>query len=53
MHKLWVEKRMREFSSQHLAVQDRNIKSENIFSRVERKEKMAYVPDELLNETPL
>ena len=53
MHQLWVEKGMRELSSQRLAVQVRNTKSKNIFSRVEREEMMACMSDELLNETPL
>ena len=53
MHQLWVEKRMRELFSQRLAVQVRNIKSKNILSKVEREEVMAYVCDELLNETSL
>ena len=44
---------MRELSSQRLAVQVRNIKRENILSRVEREEVMAYLSHELLNETPL
>ena len=50
LQQVWVEKGMREFSSQRLAVEVRNIKSKNILSKVERKE--AYVSDELLNETP-
>ena len=53
MHQLWVEKGMRELSSQQLAVKVRNIKSKNILSGVERKEVMTYVSDELLNVTPL
>ena len=52
-HQLWVEKGIRELSSQRLAVQVRNIESKNISSRVEREEVMAYVSDKLLNETPL
>ena len=44
---------MTELSSQRLALQVRNIKSKNILSKVEREEVMAYVSDELLNETPL
>ena len=53
MHQLWVEKGMRELSSQRSAVQVRNIKSKNILSKVEREEVMAYECDELFNETSL
>ena len=53
IQQLWVNKGMRELSSQRLTVQVRNIKSKNILSKVEREEVMAYVSDELLNETPL
>ena len=53
IQQLWVDKGMRELSSQRLTVQVRNIKSKNILSKVEREEVMAYVSDELFNETPL
>ena len=45
MRQLWVEKRLRELSSQWLAVQVRKIKRKNILSRVEREGMMADVSD--------
>ena len=53
MRQLWVEKGMRELSSQRLAVKVRNIKSKKILPGAEREEVMTYVSDELLNVTPL
>ena len=50
---LWVDKGMRELSSQKLAVQVRNIKNKNILSKIGREVVMAYASDQLLNETPL
>ena len=49
MHQLWVEKRMRELSSQRFKSGTSKIKT----SKVERQEEMAYVSVGLLNETPL
>ena len=51
MHHLWVEKRMKDLSSQQLVVQARNMKSKNILSRVEREEVMAFICYELLYGT--
>ena len=53
IQQLLADKGMRELYSQRLTVQVRNIKSKNILSKVEIEEVMAYVSDELLNETPL
>ena len=44
---------MKELSSQRLTVQVKNINSENILSRIEIEEVMAYVNGEMLNETPI
>ena len=52
-HQLWVEQEIRGLSSQRLAVQAWNIKSENIIARVERQEVLPHVSDYLLNKTPL
>ena len=53
IHQLWVQQKRMGLSSQRLAVQIRNIKSKIILSRVKREEVIAYVSNELLNETLL